>query len=324
MPHTPIFSAPPHDKRLRANINLDQTIMSKRLASFGGPSTPTSSPIAGQSTTTPTKAAGKKKHTPASPDPRSPRVASRKAKPKEETEIQRLVRTTLKLASLELGEWEQCVKNGLQDAKLMVDRATELDNALGSIPSSEVQPRFRVATDKLDDIDMLREATRGRILVMGHHFTKIGKRANRLEQALIEFVQMNGVEAAEQAPLWVSKTWSLEQYVLQMHRILRPLDRLLYTVQVLSEKIIAYGLSGGLSSEEIRLLESAPLVPGQGAVVPTFEETRGVMGLWAAEAKAVEEIIREWIEICTLEIVGWDKKVEQDVRSSDEDEDETG
>ncbi|CAE6480659.1 unnamed protein product [Rhizoctonia solani] len=300
--------------------------MSKRLASFGGPSTPTSSPVTGQSASTPTKTGGKKKPTPTSPNPRSPRTnASRKPnlKPREETDIQRLVRTTLKLASLELVEWEQSTRNGLQDAKLMVDRATELDNALGSIPSSDTQPRFRVVTDKLDDIEVLREATRSRIIVIRHHFSKIVKRANKLEQALIEFVQTNGVDAAEQTPLWAGKTWSLGQYVLHMHRILRPLNRLLHTIQVLTEKVIAYGLSGGLSSEETLLLERQPLVPGQGAVVPTFEETRSVMALWAAEAKVVEETIREWNEMCNLEIVGWDKKLEQEARSSDEDEDET-
>ncbi|CAE6505704.1 unnamed protein product [Rhizoctonia solani] len=303
--------------------------MSKRLASFGGPSAPASSPVAGQSTpSTPTKTGGKKKQTPTSPNPRSPRSkldvssvhAPRKVKTQEETGIQRLVRVTLKYASLDLAGWESFSRHELQDAKFMVDQATELDNALGSLPSSDIQPSFRVVTDKLCHIDMYKGDMRIRLEAMYTHIARLAKRANKLEQALTEFVQTNGTEAAEQTPLWTGKTWSLGQHVLHMHKILRPLNRFRHTVQELSEKIIAYGLSGGFNSEDTCLPECEPPAPGQGPTIPTFEETRGAMALWAAEAKAIEELIKEWTEMCALEVVGWDKMPEPEIRSSDEDE----
>ncbi|KAG8688276.1 hypothetical protein FRC11_005750, partial [Ceratobasidium sp. 423] len=286
-------------------------------------------------TSTPTKSGGKKKPAPASPNPRSPRSkldvsgsgvslhAPRKAKVQEETEIQRLVRTTLKRASLELAHWESYgTREGLQDAKLMVDRATELDNALGSLPVSEVQPRFRLVTEKLCGIAYNRENIRGSISIMNRDFAKLVKRADKLEEVLTEFVQTHGVEAAEQTPLWADKTWSLGQYVLHMHKLLRPLNRFQHIIQVLSEKIIAYGLSGGFSSEDIHLPESERPASGREAIIPTFEETRGAMVLWAAEAKAIEELIKEWTEMCALEVVGWDKKLELEMSSSDDVDDD--
>ncbi|CAE6448044.1 unnamed protein product [Rhizoctonia solani] len=309
-----------------------QTTMTKRLASFGGPSAPTSSPVTSQST--PTKSGGKKKPTPASPNPRSPRSkldvsgsgaalpALRKAKV-QESEIQRLVRTTLKRASVELANWENYgARIGLQGAKSMVDQVTELDNALGSLSVPEVQPRFRLVTGKLRNISDEREVVRCTVMIMSRDFTKLVKRANKLEDALAEFVQTYGVEAAEQTPLWADKTWSLEQYVIHMHKILRLLNRFQNTVQVLSEKIVAYGLSGGFNSDDICLPESERPASGREAAIPTFEETRGAMVLWAAEAKAAEELIKEWNEMCALEVVGWDRKLEPEISSSDEDEDD--
>ncbi|CAE6528476.1 unnamed protein product [Rhizoctonia solani] len=269
--------------------------MSKRLASFNGPSSPL----------TPTKSKEKKKQPPTS----SP-LPTRTIKEKE-TDVQRLVRTTLKRTSLQLIGWE---KAGWQDSKMMVDQATELDNALGSIPL-DTQPRFRLVTDRLRQIHTSKEDTRVRIKEMTVDITRFSKRANQLEQALIEFIRTHGVQAAEQTPLWTGKTWSL---VLHMHKILRPLDRFHYTIRELAEKIIAYGLSAGFHSEDGRVA-CEPLVPGQTAAVPTFEETRSAMALWAAEAKAMEELIKEWNEMCAVEVVGWDKIPDPEV-SSDEDE----
>ncbi|CAE7076378.1 unnamed protein product [Rhizoctonia solani] len=272
--------------------------MSKRLASFGGPSTPTSSPI----TTTPTKSGGKKKH----PTPRKSK--------QDETETQRLVRSALKRTAIELERWEACTKYVVADAKAMMDQATELDNVLGSL-SSEVQPRFRIVTRNLSRIEFHRGEMKSKLGVANGVIITIAKRANKLEQALTQFVQTNGVEAAEKIPLWTGKTWSLGQHVLHIHKLLRPLNRFQFTAREISEKIIAYGLSGGFNSEESRSgLDH--LVP----TVPTFEETRGAMALWAAEIKLVEEVVKEWVEMCALEVAGWEKVLEPEVHSSDDEE----
>ncbi|KAF8753475.1 hypothetical protein RHS01_06895 [Rhizoctonia solani] len=290
--------------------------MNKRFASFGGPSVPTSSPVAGQSTSsTPTKSGGKKKSNPTSPNPRSPRPkfdtsgsgtsahAPRRSKAQEETEIQALVRLTLKRASLELKGWGKTGgKFGLQDAKLMVDQVTNsitrLDRSLQKLIETIYEMR------------------------LAKYFSTLVKRANALEQALMEYAQTNGIEAAEDNPLWADRTWSLGQFVLHMHQILRPLSRYRHTFQLLSEKIIAYSLSGGLNSDGVDIPESERPKPSRGAVAPTFEETRNAMVLWATEAASIEELAKEWSEMCALEVVGWDKKFELDAYSSDEDEDE--
>ncbi|QRW18328.1 hypothetical protein RhiXN_03252 [Rhizoctonia solani] len=279
--------------------------MSKRFASFGGPSVPTSSPVAGQSTNSnPTKSGGKKKSNPTSPNPRSPRPkfdtsgsgtsahAPRRSKAQEETEIQALVRLTLKRASLELKGWGKTGgKFGLQDAKLMVDQVTELDNSIGSL-SPKVQPTFRVVSQKLDYIRLHRDNIRNASREIDRSFSTLVKRANALEQALMEYAQTNGIEAAEDNPLWADRTWSLGQFVLHMHQILRPLSRYRHTFQLLSEKIIAYSLSGGLNSDGVDIPESERPKPSRGAVAPTFEETRNAMVLWATEAASIEELAK--------------------------------
>ncbi|CAE6416189.1 unnamed protein product [Rhizoctonia solani] len=307
--------------------------MSKRFASFGGPSVPTSSPVAGQSTNS--SGAGKKKANPASPNPRSPRPkfdvsgsatsahAPRKVKAQEETEIQSLVRLTLKRVSLELKGWGKTGgKFGLQDAKLMVDQVTELDNSIASFSSSKVQPPFEVVSQKLDYIRIHRDNIRNASRDMDRSFSALVKRANTLEEALTEFVQAKGVAAAEETPLWTGCTWSLGQFVIHIHHILRPLSRFRYKFRILSEKIIAYGLSGGFNSEILHLPESERPKSSRGATVPTFEETRNAMALWATEAACIEELAKEWSEMCALEVVGWDKKFAIDAYSSDEDEEE--
>ncbi|CAE6363330.1 unnamed protein product [Rhizoctonia solani] len=310
--------------------------MSKRFASFGGPSVPTTSPVAAQSTnSTPNKSGGKKKANPASPNSRSPRPkfdvsgsstsvhAPRKAKTQEETEIQSLVRLTLKRVSLELKGWGKTGgKFGLQDAKLMVDQVTELDNSIVSFSSSKLQPTFEVVSQKLDYIRIHRDNIRNASRDMDRSFTMLVKRANIVEQALTEYVRTNGVEASEEIPLWADRTWSLGQFALHIHQILRPLSRFRHTFQILSEKIIAYGLSGGFNSENIRLPESERPKSSRGATVPTFEETRNAMALWATEAAFIEELAKEWSEMCALEVVGWDKKYDLGAYSSDEDEEE--
>ncbi|ELU44163.1 hypothetical protein AG1IA_01798 [Rhizoctonia solani AG-1 IA] len=343
--------------------------MSKRFASFGGPSVPTSSPVAGQSTnSTPTKSGGKKKSNPTSPNPRSPRPkfdtsgsgtsahAPRRSKAQEETEIQALVRLTLKRASLELKGWGKTGgKFGLQDAKLMVDQVTELDNSVGSL-SPKVQPTFRVVSQKLDYIrlhrDNIRNASREIVrpaIVQASGATKLvartvaspplsnepthlSKRSWNMRKPmvlkLLKITLYGRIEPGRSGSLVSSlaqghNNGSLKRVtVLHMHQILRPLSRYRHTFQLLSEKIIAYSLSGGLNSDGVDIPESERPKPSRGAVAPTFEETRNAMVLWATEAASIEELAKEWSEMCALEVVGWDKKFELDAYSSDEDEDE--
>ncbi|CAE6465605.1 unnamed protein product [Rhizoctonia solani] len=280
--------------------------MSKRLASFNGPSTPTPSP-----TTTKQPTPTKKKKQPPTPTP-TPRKL--KVQVQEESEIQQRVRRALKCTSLELQEWE---RSGLRDAKCMVDLATELEYE-SCFWLAGVQPRFRVVTEKLRDMNVYKEDMRARIGTMVTDIARFSKRANKIEQALTEFARTNGIQAAEQTPLWTGKTWSLGQHGksnLGLKHTHSPPD-----IQDLSEHIIAYGLSGGLHSHDVRLAERDPPAPGQGATVPTFEETRGALVRWAAEAKAIEEWIIEWNEMCALEVVGWDRMPELEMCSSEEDD----
>lgn len=128
--------------------------MSKRLASFGGPSAPSSSPTSGQSPNSkPAKTSGKnnpklKDATPSSPGPTSPRrenkvtshsigsvraartasIALKEPRARSESGTQSLVRITLKRAASELDEWESIIsRRALKCAKLLVDLTTELE-----------------------------------------------------------------------------------------------------------------------------------------------------------------------------------------------------
>lgn len=115
--------------------------------------------------------------------------------------------------------------------------------------------------------------------------------------------------------------------------VLRPLNRSRHTIDLLARQITAYSLSTGLDStlsvgdsyssgstlvseEEGWVPASMPVVDEAGKI-PTFDEARNALASWSSEAFLIGEFIREWTELCAIEIVGWEAEVESDEDEND-------
>ncbi|KAG9079991.1 hypothetical protein FRC06_007206, partial [Ceratobasidium sp. 370] len=210
--------------------------MSKRLASFAGPSTPSSSPISAQPTdATPTKpkSGAKNKNkgrdiTPSSPSPLSPSrepksppaqrllkggvsspslgskssahapaVSKSRSTTVSESPLQSYTRTALKHTAADLEEWDAVAsRRAFACARTIVDRTTELDNALSILPEG-VQPRSRMLGPRLRELNSKREELKGYLVDLDVSFTQIAERVTGLEVALAKLTQRDGQESTE-------------------------------------------------------------------------------------------------------------------------------
>ncbi|KAF8599573.1 hypothetical protein BDV93DRAFT_546790 [Ceratobasidium sp. AG-I] len=261
--------------------------MSKRLASFAGPSAPSSSPIPAQPTErTPTKSkSGAKSRpkgqnaAPPSPSPLSPggepKSPSTQRRPKadvssptpgsrgsiyapntksrldaiSESPVQAYVRTALKRVAANLNEWDVIVsRRALKCARAIVDGTTELENSLGMLPEG-VQPRSRMLGPRLRELNSKREELKGYFVDLDVVFARIVNLATGLEPAFAKLTERNGIESTERQPIWKETSWSLSRFVLHINRVLRPLHRTKHTLTTLSDLIIEYSLSSGRASQ---------------------------------------------------------------------------
>ncbi|KAG7086654.1 hypothetical protein E1B28_002593 [Marasmius oreades] len=177
--------------------------MSGRLASFRGPSTPTSSPVQHRT------ASGS---VPSSPS--SSRV--------NESTYHRKTRTLLQELRTITETWDDLVLiDGLKAAKSLVDTRTDLDNALSLIPDR--LPRSRMVTPKLAIMEK-------RIVDLENTISKLQKQFRRMcavienfEALVIEAHKNKGWQWVEKEPLWT--TWSLNKFASTIPDILVPYHR---------------------------------------------------------------------------------------------------
>ncbi|KAG8718387.1 hypothetical protein FRC12_016425 [Ceratobasidium sp. 428] len=332
--------------------------MSKRLASFAGPSTPSSAPILAQaSETTPTKPKSSAKNknkgrdvTPSSPSPnplspnREPKSpsAQRLSKigvsspshapsvPKDrsavilESPLQLYTRTTLKRTAADLEEWDTLAsRRTFACARALVDRTTELDNALSILPEG-VQPRSRMLGPRLRELNSKREEFNGYLVDLDVHFSRIAERVTGLEAALTKLTQRDGQESTERNPVWSETSWSFVRYVSHIVRLLRQLNRTRYTLNTLAERIRTYSLSSPDHSSQPTNFKSAPpgsethRIPPSSDTSPTlFAQARTALASWSSEASRTSESVKEWVGACAAEIPAWD---EIEVEKGDSDE----
>ncbi|KAF5330371.1 hypothetical protein D9619_005872 [Psilocybe cf. subviscida] len=173
--------------------------MSSRLASFRGPSTPTSSP-----------AQHKSPNPPASPS----RLT--------ESTFHRKTRTLLLELQSIAGTWEDLVLiDGLKAARELVDTRTDLDNALKVIPDKT--PRSRIVIPKLVVMDACIVRLDAVIAKLRKQFLRMNNVIENLELVLVDAHKVKGWQWVQQEPLWV--TWSLEKFVTRVPQLLKPYHR---------------------------------------------------------------------------------------------------
>ncbi|TBU50620.1 hypothetical protein BD309DRAFT_944335 [Dichomitus squalens] len=206
--------------------------MSGRLASFRGPSTPTSSPVAARQSAT-------------------------SASPLKSTELPH--HRTLRGQLLELRniayEWDEWVSGqGLKAASSLVDARTELDNELALIPAGK-QPTYPIVLEKLRFMESCIEELHEVVRRLDKLFQKMVKIIRNLEQLLHEVHKTKGWKFVEE-PLWV--TWSLEKFVTKLPYILKPYRRSLEMHLDLVEQLRPHDVTFDESRQIIALWQAQP------------------------------------------------------------------
>ncbi|KAF9262178.1 hypothetical protein L218DRAFT_960578 [Marasmius fiardii PR-910] len=177
--------------------------MSSRLASFRGPSTPTSSPV-------PHRTVGS--NLPSSPS------ASRAT----ESTYHRKTRALLEELRTITEIWDDLVLiDGLKAAKSLVDTRTDLDNTLSLIPDR--LPRSHIVTPKLDVMEKRILDLENTISKLQKQFRKMFTVIENFEALVIEAHKNKGCQWVEKEPLWT--TWSLDRFASRIPDILIPYHR---------------------------------------------------------------------------------------------------
>ncbi|KAI6117557.1 hypothetical protein EDD16DRAFT_1002727 [Pisolithus croceorrhizus] len=252
--------------------------MSKRLASFHGPSTPTSSPVS------------QPRHpgTPASPSRAS------------ETTIHRKARTLLQELRSLSHAWDDVVLvDGLNAARTLVDTRTELNNAFavhapGSLPRSPiVGPKLAVMEKCIVQLDTVltklvripfMNAFSGQSLSCDQqqkNLRRMGTVVDNLEALYHEAQKTKGPKWCKEEPLWLS--WSLEKFVLSIGSITTPYHRSLVLLDGLVNQLRSHSLS--------------------------FETSRLIINQWIEQLYLVENgWDAQWEDICAVEVEKWDAR----------------
>ncbi|KAI9458040.1 hypothetical protein F5148DRAFT_337681 [Russula earlei] len=175
--------------------------MSARLASFRGPSTPSSSPVVQQvrSPTKPTQSAARK--------------------PPEST-YHRMVRASLQELRTACRTWDDLVrKDGLKAIRELIDARTDLGNMLALVPDGE-QPRSRIVGPKLSYMDERIAAIELVVSKLGKQFQKMNTIVEGMEALLADAHKAKGWEWVCSEPMWT--TWPMEKFVTDISDILWP------------------------------------------------------------------------------------------------------
>ncbi|KAF9517511.1 hypothetical protein BS47DRAFT_1290936 [Hydnum rufescens UP504] len=184
--------------------------MSKRFASFAGPSSPSPTPVKPQ---------------PSRPQQGSPAPSSslRNGNHSETTYHRKLRTTLLEIQSVTMTWNDLVLHDGLRAAKALVDARTELSNALAAFPTGQfprthtVGPKVSLMEDKLEELDMV-------LSKLQRCFTRLVSLVDTIDELLLDAVKIRGT-AWSQEPLWL--TWSLDRFASQIPNILYPYHRAL-------------------------------------------------------------------------------------------------
>ncbi|KAJ3752200.1 hypothetical protein EV360DRAFT_88984 [Lentinula raphanica] len=213
--------------------------MSHRLASFKGPSTPSSSPVQQRQV---------------SVGPSSPARVT-------ESTYHRSLRTLLQELRSATETWDDLVLiDGLKAAKSLVDMRTELDNDLARAPNRLprrhlVGPQLEVMDRRISDLD-------GVIAKLHKQFRKMNNIVDNLEGLVVEAHKNKGWRWVEKEPLWT--TWSLEKFASNIPEILIYYHRALNEHIKLVDTLRAHAVSFDESRDAISKWAEQPWLEENG------------------------------------------------------------
>ncbi|KZT26486.1 hypothetical protein NEOLEDRAFT_1112388, partial [Neolentinus lepideus HHB14362 ss-1] len=245
-----------------------------RLASFKGPSTPTSSPV-------------RVKQPPPSPG----QLPSKSA----ESPYHRKVRILMLELRTCTSIWDDIVTiDGLRAASALVDARTELDNALALVPAGQ-QPRYHVAEPKISLMESRIEDLDRVIFKLKKQFHRMNTIIDNLESLLSDAHKVCGWQWVAEEPLWT--TWSLEKFGQPVCRgwILHP-DILL--VSSAAQLLIPYRRSLEMHTDIVNTLRCHSVA---------FETSRQIITQWATQPHLDQDSWdAKWEDLCSVEIDRWD------------------
>ncbi|CAL1704300.1 unnamed protein product [Somion occarium] len=209
-----------------------------RLASFRGPSTPTSSPVQAR-------------------QPSSPSSPSRVA----ESTYHRKTRSILQEVRTVTENWDDIVLvDGLKAAKSLVDARTDLDNELSTLPAGKqppyplVEPKLSLMEKRISELDTV-------IAKLKKQFQRLNNLIESLENLLHETSKARGWTAVQE-PLWV--TWSLEKFASTLPDILIPYHRSLQMHIELVDLLRSHSVKFEASREAINKWVTQPFLQEDG------------------------------------------------------------
>ncbi|KAF4615496.1 hypothetical protein D9613_002904 [Agrocybe pediades] len=215
--------------------------MSSRLASFRGPSTPTTSPAAPQ----------KYPNSPASPSRSSP----------PESTYHRKTRTLLQELRSISETWDDLVMiDGLKAARELVNTRTDLDNDLKLI--ADKKPRKVMVLPRLSTMDECIANLDAVITKLRKQFYKMNSVIENLEMVLIDASKVKGWRWVHEEPLWV--TWSLEAFVTRVPEVLKAYHRSLALHVELVNKLRKHSITFEQSREIINQWTEQPWLENAG------------------------------------------------------------
>lgn len=214
--------------------------MSKRLASFHGPSTPTSSPVSQV----------KKSVTPASPSRASDATIHRKFK------------TLLYELRSIANTWDDIVLlDGLKSARTLVDSRTELDNALAMVPA-DTQPGSLMISPKLDVMDECITLLDSVPMKLSKLLRRMSTVLDNMEALMFEAERLKGFQWCHEEPLWVS--WPIEKFVLSLSELTTPYYRSLTLHKELVDTLRSHTVSFEDSRKAINQWVEQPFLRDDG------------------------------------------------------------
>ncbi|KAH9484167.1 hypothetical protein JR316_0003647 [Psilocybe cubensis] len=213
--------------------------MSSRLASFRGPSTPTTSPALRQQ------------------QPNSPSSPSRYT----ESTYHRKTRTLLQELRSVTETWDDLVLiDGLKAARQLVDTRTDLDNALKLVPDR--RPNTHLVGPKLIIMDECIARLDAVLAKLQKQFQRMNSIIENLELVLIDAHKVKGWQWVQETPLWV--TWPLEAFVTRVPEILKPYHRSLALHTQLVDSLRKHSTPFEVSREIVNKWVEQPWLEGAG------------------------------------------------------------
>ncbi|PAV23554.1 hypothetical protein PNOK_0062200 [Pyrrhoderma noxium] len=194
---------------------------SKRLASFNGPSTPTSSPVRAQQL------------------PSTPQSPSRNRD--VETPYHRKVRSLLQDVQNITRTWDALVKiDGRKAITELTDTRTDLDNVLGLVPD-QTHPHTRLVGPRLDIMERCIHDLDSIISKLRKQFSKLNLIMDNFEELVHEAHKLKGWAWVQSEPLWC--TWTLERFATKMPDLLPPYHRSLQVHTEMVESLRSHSIS---------------------------------------------------------------------------------